>query len=132
MQEIASAFTIVRVHVAQGDYGANTDKPTWLWSAHEEICDIHRYAKKQCKKKKRPSLVRTWDGPAGQTKYEGNRELKASENYTKQFGEALHNCWKKTSNPSRSSSPRSLLRLRKRAREHMTAGKMHSDLSAKP
>eukprot|EP00959_Pyramimonas_sp_CCMP1952_P126461 2644902-Pyramimonas_sp.AAC.1 len=87
-QEFIKSHKLYRVCVEMGRFGAQTAKPSWLYSAHEFIQELPNY---QGAKSYQPGqnmlvdMVKTSDGTV---QINGNHRMKGSQAYPKAFGKA--------------------------------------------
>ena len=88
---LCSVLTIFRVSVCMGDFGADTEKPSWLYSSWAGIKWINDY--KTChftKDENTKALANTWVDRKGNRKCTGNANLKQSQAYPAGFGKAVN------------------------------------------
>jgi hypothetical protein len=87
-QALARRAGIVRKHIVMQDYGACSEKATWLYSSHPCIADIDLF--REPYQGTGVKLVKR-DGH----KVTGNSKLKASQHYPPGFGRALNFVYEK-------------------------------------
>ena len=71
------------------DFGGRTEKPTWLYSNCEFIHEITDYATGPADDFGSIVLADTYRDTSGDRKFKGSKNLKGSQEYTKQFGNAV-------------------------------------------
>lgn len=76
------------VRFSMGCFGADTIKPTVLYSSRNWISEILQYQSGSRRRDAAHSLVERWRGE-GVDKFRGNQLLKTSQAYPRQFGVAL-------------------------------------------
>ena len=88
-QELLHTATIFRKLARLQDFGAPSEKGLWLYSTHKFIEDIDLFKKPATNKGPAVETTRCWTNSAGQKKWCGGRDLKASQTYPRGFGEAV-------------------------------------------
>ena len=91
MQELAKKFELLRTTIQQGNFGAFSQKPTWLYTLDDAVDSIDDY---EDPNRDKLSLARKYESRDGRTSFAGTEHLKSSQAYTAKFGHALHMCWK--------------------------------------
>jgi len=71
------------------DYGGNTDKPTWLYCNYDVLDEIDKYKTGPGPEYGTTSLVNRYTNKHGVAKWNGGKELKGSQEYTKDFAMAV-------------------------------------------
>lgn len=89
MQLLISTLDIYRLGVPMGWFNAPTRKDSWLYSTKPEVRRILDYALIYPRDEKDKSLVRTYVGPDGRQRVDGAADLKGSQAYTPEFGNAV-------------------------------------------
>jgi len=85
---------IWRLHLWMGQYGAKTQKGTWLYSTHKFVDTLHKYRTNIGVHQRKASLVlRT--NRHGEKQVTATKDLKASQRYPKGFGEAVRKVYQK-------------------------------------
>ena len=87
-QAFLKLFPLWRHSVAMGDFGAATQKSSWLYSAHSCINQVDRYHSTMLAESKTKLAHLRIDG-LGKRCVDGSEHLKGSQAYTRQFGWAL-------------------------------------------
>ena len=87
-KRMMSTYGIHRVYISMGDYGASSQKPTWLYSAHECIENIKMFTLPGARRRKR-RLATEYIDKRGEMKIMGNARVKRSQAYTTAFAAAL-------------------------------------------
>ena len=83
------ANDIYRYFIRMRDYGAASEKGTWIYSQYPWVGDISRF---KAPRKDTPSTVvvaTTYLNSKGKSCFKGGKDLKASQKYPRGFGEAL-------------------------------------------
>lgn len=90
MQWLIKSLKLWRVYIRMGDFGAETGKPTWVYSAHKEILDLQQY--KTCEfnpKKTTPMTTVVMYRDDGTLAITGTQALKGTQSYPSGFGNAV-------------------------------------------
>lgn len=93
-QQFMATHKIWRHCVHMLDYGAESSKPSWLYSNYEFINQIDRYKLKHECVGPRTQLVKQTVDAAGRRRISGTGALKSSQEYPPGFGAALDNVYK--------------------------------------
>eukprot|EP00969_Alexandrium_andersonii_P352022 15436755-Alexandrium_andersonii.AAC.1 len=80
-QELLHRATIFRKFARLQDFGAPSEKGLWLYSTHKVIEDIELFKRPATNKGPAVETTRYWTNSAGQQKWSGGRDLKASQTY---------------------------------------------------
>eukprot|EP00959_Pyramimonas_sp_CCMP1952_P029723 623763-Pyramimonas_sp.AAC.1 len=97
-------FTLYRKSISMINYGGDSRKPTWLYSAHKEIMDLDQYAPTSpapSSKNKKVEMVVKGTDKNGNVTVTGGKNLKESQSYPRQFGESLSKLFKANENSFR-------------------------------
>lgn len=86
-QAFLRKFKIYRKYIAMADFGGETTKGSWLYSAHKFIHNLDDF--KEPAPKSNHALVNKYVDKCGRTKIAGNKNLKLSQHYPDGFGRAL-------------------------------------------
>ncbi|CAJ1360896.1 unnamed protein product [Effrenium voratum] len=91
MQGLFGKLRVYKKHIRMGDFGAASEKGTWLYSSHKFIDDIYKHKPYTVplEKKKAVQLVDHYTDRRGQRRIKGNAQLKGSQAYPLPFGKAL-------------------------------------------
>ena len=87
--ELCSHFNITRTTINMSDYGSESKKPSWLYSAHSWIKDIAKYKGMYGKKRVHKAIVTVYFNKDGKRCVHGGAALKASQAYPDGFGMAM-------------------------------------------
>jgi len=71
------------------DYGGNTVKPTWIYCNYDVLDELDNYKTRPGPGYGSTSLVNRYISKDGVTKWNGGKELKGSQEYTKDFAMAV-------------------------------------------
>ena len=99
-QQFVGIVKVWRHAIAMRDFGAHSDKPTWLYSNKAFLLELGRHALPEWKRYQGPKvdLATTYIDANGKKKCFGNANLKASQSYPRGFGNAIA---RKTRTPCR-------------------------------
>jgi hypothetical protein len=89
MQFLISTLDIYRLGVPMGWFNAPTRKDSWLYSTKPDVRRILDYALIYPRDGTERKLVRTYVGPDGRQRVDGAPDLKGSQAYTPEFGNAV-------------------------------------------
>ena len=92
MQEFVSRVSVYKAHVFMGAFGAESPKPSFLWSSNAAVS---KFSLPLPKNRAWTKVVRTRVRPDGSVCVSGNKFLKATQTYPKEFGEATVGIWKR-------------------------------------
>ena len=89
MQELLKALKVWRAHMYMGAYGAASPKPTFLWAPSETVS----WFSLPLPKKDWEAMVDKKTMPDGSIQVSGNKKLKGSQTYPKEFGLSTVRVW---------------------------------------
>lgn len=91
-QWLLGKMPVFKVCVRMGEFGAGTEKATWLYSNRQEVARLEDYRlRRWASSMSSGSLVNRFVDDSGTQRCRGNSALKASQAYPRAFGEACTN-----------------------------------------
>jgi hypothetical protein len=88
VQELLSTMKLFKIKFRMFDYGGETAKGTLLYSSHPWINDLYKYRQVRVGEKQSAKLCEYFERD-GVKKFRGNKQLKSSQAYPSEFGDAL-------------------------------------------
>ncbi|CAK8987246.1 Uncharacterized protein (Fragment), partial [Durusdinium trenchii] len=88
-QEMMGKLTMWKHTISMGRYGANSDKPTWLYASHNCVEDLEDFKPKWLPEREDVEMAVIYEDSKGLKRVKGGRHLKASQAYPIGFGKAL-------------------------------------------
>ncbi|CAL1153538.1 unnamed protein product [Cladocopium goreaui] len=90
--QIQAVFTLLRCyrkHIHMRDFGAGSQKPTWLYSGHRYVDDINSFKPPRLPQARKTALVDHYVDSKGVKRIKGSKAMKSSQSYPRQFGTAV-------------------------------------------
>lgn len=89
-QYVMKTVPVHRLRINMSNYGAPTKKTTWLYTSHECLADIQEFTVPE-KLVKREMAVKYTNGK-GESHAHGGKDLRSSQSYPVEFGQAVSKC----------------------------------------
>lgn len=96
-QEFLRMFPLWRHSVNMGDFGADTQKSSWLYSTHACISHVDLFESTMVSATKKKLAETGVNGITGKKTINGTKDLKGSQAYTPQFAWALTEAYRQNS-----------------------------------
>ncbi|CAK9026290.1 unnamed protein product, partial [Durusdinium trenchii] len=80
-QEMMGKLTMWKHTISMGRYGANSDKPTWLYASHNCVEDLEDFKPKWLPEREEVEMAVIYEDSKGLKRVKGGRHLKASQAY---------------------------------------------------
>ena len=88
---MAKSLVLYRISLRMGDYGADTEKPSWLYTTSKELENIGKLKTRHFQKgDAEHNLATSYVDGGGNRRCVGNQFLKGSQAYPRGFGVAVH------------------------------------------
>ncbi len=88
-QSLMGCTQVFRHCTFMGRFGAETAKPTWVWSNKPWVADIEKHQVASNPRSQKMQLVSKYVDKTGRARVSGNKNLKASQTYPAGFGIAI-------------------------------------------